>query len=605
MWLDAADPTTLFSDSTGTTKANTGGTVQFWKDKSTSSNNCSQASQGNAPTLSTISSNLPSLSIPTSNIQLVSQANISLLNTAQKTLITVMYVPNTTVTVSVNFGATGPLMSFMNGFETSLIWCPAMYNTDNYIAPVPANCIGIPTVIYSTYTGTQAIGYANFTNTATTTVALQTTATPLYIGKRQDGHVSAGGYLSEVIIFNTSLTLPQQQQIEGYLAQKWGIQTNLPAGNPGRTGVIYPRSPLIDSLTTGQPTRKPFIRSRTLLNYIGFTITGSTAASATNYQIPITVYRSIGTNTGSSVYLGTDIYSDYSNIYFLASNQATILTFYIESGTQTNSSARIWVSVPSIPASPSTTKVYIYWNKTGTYTSASSGTSTFPSLFDDFNGTAGSAPNASKWSVQLKGTTTSSSVQLNGSGEVILTPTDNSISSASLLSLNTMPANGFSIYIRRKYTTGIYPDTSFATTNTLVASDNALTSDWWHTTLGGGYVLFYQSPSNIVVRRQPTYTGSSQAATDIITPTISASINTYEIVEIQYSTAGVINIIWNGVNKGTATDTTFLSGGKYVLISQGNYSIYSGNVETVDYVFVRSYLNPEPSVTAWGSINTP
>jgi len=263
------------------------------------------------------------------------------------------------------------------------------------------------------------------------------------------------------------------------------------------------------------------------------------------------------------------------------------------------------VSVPSIPASPSTTKVYIYWYTTGTYTSPSNGTTTFPSLFDDFNGTAGSAPNASKWSVQPRGTSTSSSVQLNGSGEVILTPTDNSISSVSLLSVNTMPANGFSIYIRRKYTTGVYTDTSFATTNTLVASDNSLTSDWWHPTLGGGYMLLYQNTGLVIVRRQPTYTGSSQAPTDLIIPPISTSTNTYEIVEIQYSTAGVINFIWNGVNKGTITDTTFLSGGKYLLISQGNYSGISNNVATVDYVFVRSYLNPEPSVTAWGSINTP
>jgi hypothetical protein len=118
-------------------------------------------------------------------------------------------------------------------------------------------------------------------------------------------------------------------------------------------------------------------------------------------------------------------------------------------------------------------------------------------------------------------------------------------------------------------------------------------------------MLLYQSINLVIVRRQPTYTGSSQTSTDLIIPSITTLINTYEIVEIQYSTAGLINIIWNGVNKGTTTDTTFLSGGKYVLISQGNYTGYFNNVETVDYVFVRSYLNPEPAVSAWGSINTP
>ncbi len=69
------------------------------------------------------------------------------------------------------------------------------------------------------------------------------------------------GKIGEMILFNTALTTPQRQKIEGYLAQKWGLQGSLPAGSPGRTEVIYPRNLLIDSLTTGQPTRKPFIRS--------------------------------------------------------------------------------------------------------------------------------------------------------------------------------------------------------------------------------------------------------------------------------------------------------------------------------------------------------
>jgi hypothetical protein len=227
IWLDAADSTTLFSDSAGTTLASLNGPIQNWKDKSGNTNNCTQSTTSNAPTYSRIVNNLPSLYIPNSNIQLLSQNNISLTNTSPKTLITVLYVPNTTVTVSVHFGGTSPLQAFMNGIETSLIWCPAMFNTDNYISPVPTNCIGVPALIYSTYTGTQANGYANFTNTATTTVTLQTTATPLYIGKRQDGHVSAGGSVCEILIYNTSLSDTQKSQIESYLAQKWGLSSLL------------------------------------------------------------------------------------------------------------------------------------------------------------------------------------------------------------------------------------------------------------------------------------------------------------------------------------------------------------------------------------------
>jgi hypothetical protein len=69
------------------------------------------------------------------------------------------------------------------------------------------------------------------------------------------------GNIAEFIYYPAGITNRQREQIEGYLAQKWGLQGSLPAGTPGRTGVIYPRNLLIDSLTTGQPTRKPFIRS--------------------------------------------------------------------------------------------------------------------------------------------------------------------------------------------------------------------------------------------------------------------------------------------------------------------------------------------------------
>ena len=69
------------------------------------------------------------------------------------------------------------------------------------------------------------------------------------------------GNIAEFIYYPAGITNRQREQIEGYLAQKWGLQGSLPAGSPGRTEVIYPRSPLIDSLTTGQATRKPFIRA--------------------------------------------------------------------------------------------------------------------------------------------------------------------------------------------------------------------------------------------------------------------------------------------------------------------------------------------------------
>jgi len=49
--------------------------------------------------------------------------------------------------------------------------------------------------------------------------------------------LSFNGNTSEVIFFNRVLTTIESQQIEGYLAWKWGLQANLPANHPYK---LYP-----------------------------------------------------------------------------------------------------------------------------------------------------------------------------------------------------------------------------------------------------------------------------------------------------------------------------------------------------------------------------
>ena len=55
-----------------------------------------------------------------------------------------------------------------------------------------------------------------------------------------DAGVNWYGYCSEIILYNSLLSTAQQQQVEGYLAQKWGLRSNLPPGHPGITNTIYP-----------------------------------------------------------------------------------------------------------------------------------------------------------------------------------------------------------------------------------------------------------------------------------------------------------------------------------------------------------------------------
>lgn len=57
-------------------------------------------------------------------------------------------------------------------------------------------------------------------------------ATAVYIGTRADKATAANVYIHEVVFFSSALATLQRQQMEGYLAWKWGAQGSLPANHP-------------------------------------------------------------------------------------------------------------------------------------------------------------------------------------------------------------------------------------------------------------------------------------------------------------------------------------------------------------------------------------
>jgi Concanavalin A-like lectin/glucanases superfamily/Glycine rich protein len=72
--------------------------------------------------------------------------------------------------------------------------------------------------------------YVNGTNVVTYTEnPIQYTSSNLAVFL---GNTNGGGYSCEFLIFSGSLTTTQRQQIEGYLAWKWGIQGSLPSTHP-------------------------------------------------------------------------------------------------------------------------------------------------------------------------------------------------------------------------------------------------------------------------------------------------------------------------------------------------------------------------------------
>ena len=61
------------------------------------------------------------------------------------------------------------------------------------------------------------------------------------------------------------------------------------------------------------------------------TITGSSDGSLTNYQIKIIAEYGSGSDSGDTVYLVSNSEADFSDVRFVASDEVTLLDYWIES----------------------------------------------------------------------------------------------------------------------------------------------------------------------------------------------------------------------------------------------------------------------------------
>lgn len=129
---------------------------------------------------------------------------------------------------------------------------------------------------------------------------------------------------------------------------------------------------------------------------IAHTIAGSTDGALTNYPVEITVIRGTGTSSGSTVYL-PDCRADFADIRFTAADGVTQIPYYLES--VNGNTATFWVNVPSIPASPATTTIYVYWSYPSTIATTSDPDAQWI-FYDDFED---GSINTSLWTVTTGG----------------------------------------------------------------------------------------------------------------------------------------------------------------------------------------------------------
>jgi hypothetical protein len=145
--------------------------------------------------------------------------------------------PNPSYTRVLSMGPSGGSDTLTTGFIAEFV-IPALYGFRNgtvvSTTPVPVNT---PYIAEYQSDGTNLTGYLNGTRGD-----YFPSSGNFNIGKYRIGGTILSdttnfstGYISEVLIYKTSLTTTQRQMIEGYLAWRWSLQSLLPQDHPYKT----------------------------------------------------------------------------------------------------------------------------------------------------------------------------------------------------------------------------------------------------------------------------------------------------------------------------------------------------------------------------------
>jgi len=287
------------------------------------------------------------------------------------------------------------------------------------------------------------------------------------------------------------------------------------------------------------------------------TITNSTATALVDYQVLLTL------NTQSLVSAGK-MQSDCDDMRFLDSDDQTQLSYWIESGANT-ASTKVWVKVPSIPASTTKTIYFYYGNATAT--AASSGTSTFV-YFDDFDTYTGWSGDTSEFAI----------TSVSGENVLYVKATATKYPGWIYRSISSITQpDGYAVHFKMKDNSATnnnpHPGGIFAST----------ASNTWSG-------MYFRSASNQIVAASVT-SGTASFGTPVQTQTIGAN---WHDVEARVNTKGTLQkLLIDDTVKTSFNDWAI----KNNLTGVGFFHFAgSDGPGYYDKLRVRKYISTEPTV---------
>ena len=232
LWLDAADTSTITLNST---------TVSQWNDKSGNSRNASQGTALQQPTYTSNSQNgYGIISFDGSNDNLDISSTTLITSGNSNFGVFVAYKPKPATgygSILANYSAGNFELLFGSQSIAPYLAPWGLYNnasldldSDNYTqnAQLFISCVR---------TSGSVVGYTNGTtkNTVANSASVYTganTESVWSLGANTVNTEAALMDLYELIVINGTVSTDTRQKTEGYLAHKWGLQANLPAGHP-------------------------------------------------------------------------------------------------------------------------------------------------------------------------------------------------------------------------------------------------------------------------------------------------------------------------------------------------------------------------------------
>ena len=245
LWLDANDASTITLN---------GSTVSQWNDKSGNENHVSNATASTQPDyLATGWSGQPTIGFTRLGLEFLFKQNVANFSAnGDFTIASAFEFLETTNRWDMIAGWRGGANSSGGGGGSPILQGMSQsqeigyHNTDQTDTRIKVNVstrLGKKLATISRSGGNGGLdGAATVTSTGYSQATYDTNATQSFssqaaagfqIGGRQQSATDYGDkYISEVVGCNTKLSTEDRQKLEGYLAWKWGLEADLPAGHP-------------------------------------------------------------------------------------------------------------------------------------------------------------------------------------------------------------------------------------------------------------------------------------------------------------------------------------------------------------------------------------